>query len=132
MLICSKNLKSKIKVRIIFSTFKNILHLSQFFGCHTEFCYEARESDALLKRNRTFCKNHTKSSTFYICNRFCVLKTFFSLKFTFSKICRSECHLMTISSIAARNLPYRVASFSVHDVTVYVMSQKIYSNELKD
>ena len=39
----------------------------------------------------------------------------------------SPCHFMTVSSMAARNLPYRPASFSVHEVTVYVMSQNILS-----
>ncbi|KYM94497.1 hypothetical protein ALC62_14940 [Cyphomyrmex costatus] len=32
----------------------------------------------------------------------------------------SECHLITVSSMAHKNLPYRFASFSVHEVTEYV------------
>ncbi|KYN29437.1 hypothetical protein ALC57_01104 [Trachymyrmex cornetzi] len=31
----------------------------------------------------------------------------------------SECHLITVSSMAHKNLPYRFASFSVHEVTEY-------------
>ena len=37
---------------------------------------------------------------------------------------------MTISSMALRNLPYRPASFSVQQVTVYVMSQKLRSKQI--
>ena len=43
----------------------------------------------------------------------------------------SECHFITISSRAARNLPYLPASFSVQQLTVYVMSQNIRSKQMR-
>lgn len=44
---------------------------------------------------------------------------------SFSNMAELECHRITVSSMAHKKRPYRVASFSVHDVTEYVMSMKI-------